>query len=59
MVVVATLMGSRCFGGGLAKVGGEPMWAANPLSTLQSTAIANVAPYLGHAKKQDHGKNCM
>jgi hypothetical protein len=34
MTVVATLMGSRCFGGGLAKLGREPMWVANPLSTL-------------------------
>jgi hypothetical protein len=34
MVVVATLMGSRYFGGGLAKVGGSPVWAARPWDTL-------------------------
>jgi hypothetical protein len=30
MVVVATLMSSRGFGKGLAKVGGSPVWAARP-----------------------------
>jgi hypothetical protein len=34
MVVVATLMGSRYFSGGLAKVGGSPVWAARPWDTL-------------------------
>jgi hypothetical protein len=39
MVVVATLMGSRYFGGGLAKVGGSPVWAACPWDTLLITSI--------------------
>jgi hypothetical protein len=30
MVVVATLIGCRYFGGGLAKVAREPVWPANP-----------------------------
>jgi hypothetical protein len=34
MVVVATLMSSRGFGEGLAKVGGSPVWAARPWDTL-------------------------
>jgi hypothetical protein len=34
MVVVATLMSSRGFGEGLAKVGGSPVWAARLWDTL-------------------------
>jgi hypothetical protein len=30
MVIVAILMGSRYFGGGLAKVSSSPVWAARP-----------------------------
>jgi hypothetical protein len=39
MVIMMTLMGSRYFGGGLAKVGGSPGWATRPWSTLRDISI--------------------